>query len=64
VVREVEGCVLLGLGYTQSETDRCIFRKIVNERVYLLVVYVDDILIIATNEEIEYLGKCFMEVFR
>jgi hypothetical protein len=56
--------VLLGLGYTQSETDRCIFRKIVNERVYLLVVYVDDILIIATNEEIEYLGKCFMEVFR
>ena len=50
--------------YTQSETDRCIFRKIVNKQVYLLVVYVDDILIIATNEEIERLGKHFMEVYR
>jgi hypothetical protein len=56
--------VLLGLGYTQSETDKCIFRRIVKERVYLLVVYVDDILIIATNEEIERLRKCFTEVFQ
>jgi len=56
--------VLLGLGYSQSETDQCIFRRIVNNQVYLLVVYVGNILIIATNQEIKHLEKRFTEVFR
>jgi hypothetical protein len=55
---------LIELGYFQSETDRCIFHRIVGEQVYLLIVYVDNILILATDEEIRDLEKCFTEVFR
>jgi hypothetical protein len=56
--------VLLGLDYMQSETDPCIFRRIVGERVYLLVVYVDDILILASEDEIKHLAEAFTAEFR
>jgi hypothetical protein len=31
------------LGYEQSETDPCVFRRIVENRLYLITVYVDDL---------------------
>jgi hypothetical protein len=36
--------VLEGLGYEASETDRCVFRKINGKKIYVLLVYVDDVL--------------------
>jgi hypothetical protein len=56
--------VLIKLGYEQSETDPCIFRQVVGDRVFLLIVYVDDILILATADEIKRLEEAFTEEFR
>jgi len=56
--------VLIKLGYEQSETDPCIFRRVVEDRVFLLIVYVDDILILATVDEIRRIEDFFTEEFR
>jgi hypothetical protein len=50
---------LLQQGYEHCEVDPCLFRKVRGEKTYLLVIYVDDILIIAEQEEIERLEKEF-----
>jgi len=55
--------VLRELGYEHSPTDPCIMRKIVNGNVYLLVIYVDDILILAPEDEMERLKQAFIEKF-
>jgi len=39
-------------------------RKIVDGNVYLLVIYVDDILILAPEDEMEWLKKAFNEKFQ
>jgi hypothetical protein len=44
---------LIRLGYEQLETEPCAFRKIVGNRVYLITVYVDDLLIFATQDELD-----------
>ena len=54
----------MGLGYSQSETDPCIFRRVVEGKVYLLVVYVDDILIISSSAEVHRLKEAFTKEFR
>jgi hypothetical protein len=58
--------LLEDLGYTMSETDRCVFRKMAGERIYILLVYVDDILALVDKEEAEkirrYLDKRFGKV--
>ena len=45
-------------------TTHCVLHKVVREKVYLLLVYVDDILIIAENDEIEHLKKAFTDEFQ
>ena len=40
-------------GYEQSSRDPCVMRKIVGNDVWLLLIYVDDILVIADTAEIE-----------
>ncbi len=52
------------VGYTNSEVDPCVFRKVENNMVYILVVYVDDILIIASEDEIKKLHTQCVEEFR
>jgi hypothetical protein len=52
------------LGYEVCPTDHCVLRKVVGEKVYLLIVYVDDILIIAEDDEIERLRKAFIDEFK
>jgi hypothetical protein len=54
---------LLQQGYEHCEVDPCLFRKVRGEKTYLLVIYVDDILIIAEQEEIERLEKEFTKMF-
>jgi len=56
--------VLIKLGYKQSETDPCIFCQVVGDRVFLLIVYVDDILKLATADKIKRLEEAFTEEFR
>jgi hypothetical protein len=51
-------------GYERCPTDPCVLRKIVDEKVYLLLVYVDDILVIAEEDEIEHLRKVFVKEFQ
>jgi len=50
---------LESLGYERGEVDPCVFRRVVGEKVYLLTLYVDDILLIAESSEIERVGKAF-----
>jgi hypothetical protein len=44
---------LKDIGYTNSEIEPCVFRKVEGDTVYLMIVYVDDLLIIASAEEIK-----------
>jgi hypothetical protein len=52
------------LGYENSEVEPCIFRKVEGDGVYLLIVYVDDILMIASDEEILWLHELFIDEFQ
>ncbi len=54
---------LKGAGYTNSEMEPCVFRKVEGNMVYLLIVYVDDVLIIATAGEIKRLHELYIEEF-
>jgi hypothetical protein len=46
---------LVELGYECSETDRCVFSKRVGSRIFLLLLYVDDILAQVDKQEAERL---------
>ena len=50
-------------GYKQSPIDPCVMRRIVGDKVWLLLIYVDDILVIADRAEIERLQKRFTDEF-
>jgi hypothetical protein len=55
---------LESLGYVRGEVDPCVFRRVVGEKVYLLTLYVDDILLIAERLEIERVEKAFEAEFQ
>jgi len=55
---------LIQLGYEQSETDLCVFRKVVGEHVFLITVYVDDLLIFAMHDELDKLKEAFTHEFK
>ncbi len=48
---------LESMEYQVSETDRCVFRKQVGEQVFLLLLYVNDILAVVDEQESEKLKK-------
>jgi hypothetical protein len=54
---------LEGLGYEASATDRCVFRRRVGERVFLLFLYVDDILALVDKEEAERIREHLLRRF-
>lgn len=54
---------LRSLGYEASPTDPCVMRKIVGDKVYLLVIYVDDILVLADEHEIERIRDAFVQYY-
>ena len=51
-------------GYEHSPTDPCVMRKVVADKIFLLVIYVDDILILAEEEEIEHLHAAFVQEYQ
>ncbi len=52
------------MGYQKCEVDHCIFQRVEGEQLHLLVIYFDDILIIAPKKEIERLEEKSIEEFR
>jgi len=55
--------VLRREGYEHSPADPCVMRRIVGEKVFLLLIYVDDILILADAAEIDRMEKVFLKEF-
>ncbi len=51
-------------GYVHGDVDPCVFKKVADGNVYLLLVYVDDILIIGEEREIGRLEAEFLKEFR
>ncbi len=50
-------------GYQHSPMDPCVMRHIVGDVVYLLLIYVDDILLLAEQQEVERMKEFFFETF-
>jgi hypothetical protein len=43
---------MLGLGFTRSEEDHCVYFKLIGDHLIYLVLYVDDMLLIGNNKKI------------
>jgi hypothetical protein len=43
---------MLGLGFTRSEEDHCVYFKLIGDHLIYLVLYVDDMLLIGNNKDI------------
>jgi hypothetical protein len=56
--------VLRGAGYVASETDPCVMRREVNGKIFIILIYVDDLLIFATQEELDRLKKLLIAAFK
>eukprot|EP00253_Pinus_taeda_P011876 PITA_11876 len=44
--------VILGLGFTRSKEDHCVYFKLIGDSVIYLVLYVDDMLLVGNDKEI------------
>ncbi len=55
--------LLEDFGYTVSETDRCVFRKEKNGRIFILLLYVDDILAVVDEQEAKELKAMLVKRF-
>ena len=51
-------------GYTASPTDPCVMRKIEEDQIFLLLIYVDDILVLADKKETERLRQAFIAEYQ
>jgi len=43
---------ILGLGFTRSKADHCVYFKLIGYRVIYLVLYVDDMLLVGNDKEV------------
>jgi hypothetical protein len=43
---------MLGLGFTRSKEDHCVYFKLIGDHLIYLILYVDDMLLIGNNKEI------------
>jgi hypothetical protein len=43
---------MLGLGFTRSKEDHCVYSKLIGDHLIYLFLYVDDMLLIGNNKEI------------
>ena len=57
-------CFLCAQGYKSCPTDPCVMRKVINGSVFLLLIYVDDILVLTDKEEAERLQQAFVQEFQ
>jgi hypothetical protein len=45
--------VLKSQGYVVSEVEPCVMRRVVNGMIFIILIYVDDLLIFALKEEMD-----------
>ena len=57
-------CFLRAQGYESCPTDPCVMCKVINGSVFLLLIYVDDILVLTDKEEAERLQQAFVQEFQ
>jgi hypothetical protein len=43
---------ILGIGFTRSKENHCVYFKLIGNHLFYLVLYVDDMLLIGNNKEI------------
>jgi hypothetical protein len=43
---------MLGIGFTRSKEDHCVYFKLIGDHLIYLVLYVDDMLLIENNKDI------------
>jgi hypothetical protein len=55
--------VLIGMGYEVGPTDPCVFVKQVGDRIFILLLYVDDILAIVDKAEAERIRAMLLARF-
>lgn len=55
--------LLEDFGYTESETDQCMFRKEKNGRIFILLLYMDDILVVVDEQEAKRLKAMLVKRF-
>ncbi len=55
---------LQDLSYARSDVDLCLFRKVIGEKVYILLVYVDDILVCTDEQEVKFLKQEFVKRYK
>ena len=51
-------------GYESCPTDPCVMRKVEDGTIYLLLIYVDDILVLANEKETERLRQAFIQEYQ
>ena len=56
--------ILGSRGYVVSETDTCVMRRAINRMIFIILIYVDDLLIFAMNDEIEGIRELLAGVFK
>mmetsp|Transcript_22436 Transcript_22436/g.32130 ORF Transcript_22436/g.32130 Transcript_22436/m.32130 type:complete len:716 (-) Transcript_22436:89-2236(-) len=56
--------LLIGAGYVASETDPCVIRREVAGMISIILIYVDDLLIFASSEELERIRKILLDRFK
>ena len=56
--------VLIRNGYLPTPTDPCIFQRASDDKIYFLILYVDDILLFANMQEIERVKAFMMKEFQ
>jgi hypothetical protein len=55
---------MLGLGFTRSKEDHCVYFKLIGDHLIYLVLYVDEMLLIGNNKEIiQYVKTQFSSKF-
>lgn len=52
------------IGCKHSLTDKCVTHQVVEEDVYIIVLYIDDVLVIRRESELDNIREVFIEEFQ
>ena len=52
--------ILISFGFKETIMDQCIYLKINGSKIYIIVLYVDDMLLVSNNMRMIYKNKQFL----
>ena len=52
--------ILISFGFKETTMDQCIYLKINGSKIYIIVLYVDDMLLVSNNMRMIYKNKQFL----